>query len=61
MGARLNKADANLVVAAFITNAAVLEEVKDENNKQVSNKVDGSTITWEAFRDTIRQWIEAFG
>lgn len=45
--ARSTKADANLIIAALITNATSTEE--------------NSAITWEAFRETITQWVLAYG
>ena len=53
IGARLNKADQNLVVANFITNAA-LEEIKDEQKDESNRIVDGNMIKWEAFFDTLK-------
>ena len=60
VGASQNKTHANLVVAAFITNTVGMEENKD-GNQQTNKQVDSSAITWEAFRDTIKQWIITYG
>ena len=51
--ARSNKSDANLVVAALITNATGAEEIGDSRSNSKNKGLDSSAITWEAFQVTI--------
>ena len=38
-----------------------MDDNKDNRNNASNKEVDSSAITWEAFRDTIKQWIVSYG
>ena len=69
VGARLNNTDLNLIVATLMTNA-VTEEASTQSSKTRSatnettsggRQHEGAYITWDAFRDTLIQWVSDQG